>query len=105
MVSKQLMVSFAWLSANGGASLRSADDLPELVDLSLLLFDLPLLLFESVDEHRAQMIVPHAFDQSLIIVSNEPRVDFLYVLRAKADILYSPLFPIVGNWAQLVDER
>jgi hypothetical protein len=63
------------------------------LELFLLLFDLYLLLFESVDEDGRKLIVFDAFDLALCVAEGQPRLDLLDFFSAKADVLHTVLLP------------
>ena len=64
----------------------------QFLNLPLLLFDLCLLFFDSIDQHDVEVIVLHSFNFPLLIVRDQPRRDGRHVFRAESEISHSAGF-------------
>jgi len=67
-------------------------------------FDLCLLLFESVNEDRAQAIVFDAFDLAFLVAGDEQWLGRGDLLGDQAEVVRLAIFPVEGYRAQAIDK-
>src|ERR1700730_13819114 len=68
-------------------------------------FDLPLLLFDSVDQHDGELVILHSLDFAFIVVRDQQGVDREDLFCYESQVMFFPALPVESDWTQTLQQR
>ena len=76
----------------------------QVCNLPLLLIDLLLLFFKSVDEDNVDAVIFDAFDLALLVVGDQEGINLLDIFRAETQVTQAAVFPGEADRTKPIDD-